>query len=163
MADIRCSYLMSKGKAIPVTGCGGPEVRETSRLPHFLDNRLTDGSEFVKVTSLPPFTPGRLVVLICVRGWTDSRASIRSIDLTGNRTRDFPSCSIVPQPTTLPRAPTSSVQVSKEVQFYQRDLEIPFKVINAIITLYIASMLHLQGLWCNLYLNAFSQPGDFKS
>jgi hypothetical protein len=32
-----------KGKAIPVTGC------ETSRHPHFLDNRLTDG---VKVVSL---------------------------------------------------------------------------------------------------------------
>jgi hypothetical protein len=25
-------------------------------------------------------------------------------DLIGNRTRDFPACSIVPQPTTLPRA-----------------------------------------------------------
>jgi hypothetical protein len=26
-------------------------------------------------------------------------------DLTGNRTRDFPACSIVSQSTTLPRAP----------------------------------------------------------
>jgi hypothetical protein len=34
-----------KGKAIPVTGRGGPQGCETSRLPHFLDNRLTDGSE----------------------------------------------------------------------------------------------------------------------
>jgi hypothetical protein len=38
--------------------------------------------------------------------------SIRSIeksnDLIGNRTRDFPTCSIVPQPTTLPRAPNIS-------------------------------------------------------
>jgi hypothetical protein len=25
-------------------------------------------------------------------------------DLIGNRTRDFPACSIVPKPTTLPRA-----------------------------------------------------------
>jgi hypothetical protein len=25
-------------------------------------------------------------------------------DLIGNRTRDFPACSIMPQPTTLPRA-----------------------------------------------------------
>jgi hypothetical protein len=36
-----------KGKAIPVTGHGGPYICETSRLPHFLDNQLTDGSEVV--------------------------------------------------------------------------------------------------------------------
>jgi hypothetical protein len=30
----------------------------------------------------------------------------KSNDLIGNRTRDIPACSIVPQPTTLPRAPT---------------------------------------------------------
>jgi hypothetical protein len=29
----------------------------------------------------------------------------KSNDLIGNRTRDLPACSIVPQPTTLPRAP----------------------------------------------------------
>jgi hypothetical protein len=31
-----------EGKAIPVTGRGGPHGCETSRFPHFLDNRLTD-------------------------------------------------------------------------------------------------------------------------
>jgi hypothetical protein len=30
---------------------------------------------------------------------------IKSSDLVGIRTRDLPVCSIVPQPTTLPRAP----------------------------------------------------------
>jgi hypothetical protein len=34
-----------KGKAIPVTGGGGPQGCETSRLPHYLDNLLTDGGE----------------------------------------------------------------------------------------------------------------------
>jgi hypothetical protein len=34
-----------KGKAIAVTGRGGPYGSVTSRLPHFLDNRLTDGGE----------------------------------------------------------------------------------------------------------------------
>jgi hypothetical protein len=29
---------------------------ETSRLPHFLDNRLTDGGEVVSLTRRPPFT-----------------------------------------------------------------------------------------------------------
>jgi hypothetical protein len=40
--------LSLKRKAIPVTGRGGPQGCETSRLPHFLDNRLT---------RRPPFTP----------------------------------------------------------------------------------------------------------
>jgi hypothetical protein len=30
----------------------------------------------------------------------------KSNDLTGIRTRNLPACSIVPQPTTLPRAPS---------------------------------------------------------
>jgi hypothetical protein len=32
-------------KAIPVTGRGGPQGCEMSRLPHFLGNRLTDGGK----------------------------------------------------------------------------------------------------------------------
>jgi hypothetical protein len=32
------------------TGCGGPQGCETSRLPHFLHNRLTDGGEVVSLT-----------------------------------------------------------------------------------------------------------------
>jgi hypothetical protein len=46
-----------KSKATSVTGREGPECCETSRLPHFLDNRLTDGSEVVNRTRRPPFTP----------------------------------------------------------------------------------------------------------
>jgi hypothetical protein len=30
---------------------------ETSRLPHFLDSRLTDGGEVVSLTLRPPFNP----------------------------------------------------------------------------------------------------------
>jgi hypothetical protein len=50
-----------KGKSIPVAGHGGPLGCETSRLPHFLDNRLTDG----EVASLtrggpPPPPPGKI-------------------------------------------------------------------------------------------------------
>jgi hypothetical protein len=44
-----------KDKAIPVTGrC------ETSRLPHFLDSRLTDGGEVVSLMRRPPFTPRKI-------------------------------------------------------------------------------------------------------
>jgi hypothetical protein len=49
-----------KFKAIPVTGHRGPYGYETSRLPHFLDSRLTDGDEVVSLTHRPPFTPSRI-------------------------------------------------------------------------------------------------------
>jgi hypothetical protein len=51
-------------KATPVTGGASPQGTETLRLPHFLDNWLTDGSEFVSLTRRPPFTP---LALISVR------------------------------------------------------------------------------------------------
>jgi hypothetical protein len=50
---------MLKGKAIPVTGRGGCEAL---RLPYFLDNRLTDGGEFVSFTRRPPFTLTKIYV-----------------------------------------------------------------------------------------------------
>jgi hypothetical protein len=45
-----------KGKAISVRGRGGPMSCETSRLPHFPHNGLTDGVEVVSFTRRPPFT-----------------------------------------------------------------------------------------------------------
>jgi hypothetical protein len=49
-----------KGKAIPVTVHEGSYGCETSRLPHFLDSRLTDGDEVVSPTRRPPFTPRKI-------------------------------------------------------------------------------------------------------
>jgi hypothetical protein len=51
-----CFYDITprKDKAIPVTRRGDPQGCETSRLPHFLDNRLIDGGEVFSLT--PPFT-----------------------------------------------------------------------------------------------------------
>jgi hypothetical protein len=47
---------------------GGPKSCATSRLPHFLDNRLTDGGEVVSLSRRPPFTSRKIVVLIYIRG-----------------------------------------------------------------------------------------------
>jgi hypothetical protein len=47
---------LKKVEAIPVTDRGDPEGCETSRLPRFLDNRLTVGGEVVSLTRRPPFT-----------------------------------------------------------------------------------------------------------
>jgi hypothetical protein len=48
--------INKKGKAIRVTGREGPYGCEPSRLPHFPDNRLTDGGEVVSLTRRKPFT-----------------------------------------------------------------------------------------------------------
>jgi hypothetical protein len=60
-----------KGKDIFVTGRGGPQVCENSRLLHYLDKRLTDGGKVVSPTLRSPFTPLfflRFLILISVRG-----------------------------------------------------------------------------------------------
>jgi hypothetical protein len=51
---------VKKSKAIPVTDRGSPQGCETSRLPHFLDNRLTDGGEVVSLTRRPPLPPMKI-------------------------------------------------------------------------------------------------------
>jgi hypothetical protein len=43
-----------KVKLSPVTGRESPWSCETSRLPHFLDSRLTVGGEVVSLTRWPP-------------------------------------------------------------------------------------------------------------
>jgi hypothetical protein len=47
------------------------------RIPHFLDNRLTDGGEVVGLTRLLAFMPRRFLVLTSVRGCVDTRAIVR--------------------------------------------------------------------------------------
>jgi hypothetical protein len=69
-----------------------------------LDNRRTDGAFY---------PPGKFLVLIFVRRCFDPSSIVRreglgklkkKIHLIGARFRDFQGCSIVAQPTTLPRA-----------------------------------------------------------
>jgi hypothetical protein len=89
--------------------------------PHFLDNRLTDGSEVSLAPAARPLPPRRFLVLSFVRGWVDPRATVRreglltSIEksnyLMGNRNRDLSACSTVPQETTLPCAPGNCITI----------------------------------------------------
>jgi hypothetical protein len=49
---------------------------------------------------------------------------LKKIHLIGTRTRDLPLCSIVPQPTTLPRAPWKKVNIKinfKEMAYEHGD------------------------------------------
>jgi hypothetical protein len=51
-------YVLSgKDKAISVTAHGSPYGCETSRLSHFIDNRLRDGGEDDSLMRRPPFPP----------------------------------------------------------------------------------------------------------
>jgi hypothetical protein len=50
-SDFSATDSKNNNNNIPVTEYGGPYGCEMSRLPHFLDNRLTDGGEAVGVMS----------------------------------------------------------------------------------------------------------------
>jgi hypothetical protein len=60
-----------------LTDLGGPYGCQTSRLPLFLDNRLTDGGEVVRLTHRPPFISRKFLVLLSVRVWVDPRDLVR--------------------------------------------------------------------------------------
>jgi hypothetical protein len=55
-SDSKPCTRKQKSKATPVRGRGGLQSCETSRPPHFLDNKITDGGE-VGLTRQQRFTP----------------------------------------------------------------------------------------------------------
>jgi hypothetical protein len=62
--------------SIDVSGRGGIEACETSRLPH-LFRQLTYGNEVISLTRRPPFnSPGSSLILISIRGWVYPRALV---------------------------------------------------------------------------------------
>jgi hypothetical protein len=134
-AQIKSTHT-KKDKAIPVTGREDWEGCETSRVPYLLGNRLRDSSEFVILSTGRPSPPGRFLVLISVRRWVDPGAIVRLERLIekkknnhpiGTRTRDIPACSIMPQPTTLPRA---SSRTQEHVNVY---IHSPIRLYNVML------------------------------
>jgi hypothetical protein len=94
-------FAIKKGKAIPVTSCGGPWGCGMLRFPHSLDNQLTDGSEVVGFMHWPPFTPRKIPgTHFCYRLSQPQghivAGRIRSIkksnDLIWNQTHDLLAC-----------------------------------------------------------------------
>jgi hypothetical protein len=69
------SSVKYKCKSILLTGREGPCGCETSRLPHFLNNRFTDIS--FRLYAPAALTPRRLLVLVSVRGWFEPWAIVR--------------------------------------------------------------------------------------
>jgi hypothetical protein len=63
-ARLSARSLRMEGKAIAVTGRGGPCGCETSSITHFLDNRLTDGGEVVSLTRRQPCSPMKIPGII---------------------------------------------------------------------------------------------------
>jgi hypothetical protein len=69
MLNKYCTHGKEKEcKFIPVAGHGGQYGSDTSRLPHFLENRLTDGSEVVSLKPRSPFTSRKIPRTQSVRG-----------------------------------------------------------------------------------------------
>jgi hypothetical protein len=105
-------------RAIPVTGRGGPCGCETSRLPHFLYNRFTDGGDVLSPTRRLRFTllsrknPGTRFWQMLSQPQEVLGQGEKLNDLIRNRIRDLPAYSLMPQPTTLTLVPISPCTVS---------------------------------------------------
>jgi hypothetical protein len=100
---------------------GLPEVEA----PTFSHIWLLDGGKVVSPTCWLLFTPpGQFLVFISVRDcinpravvWLEGIGKLEKSTSSGTRTSYLPTCSIVPRPSTLPRAPNSIGTIMKNTE-----------------------------------------------
>jgi hypothetical protein len=106
-----------KSNAIPVTGCGDLYSCERLRVPHYLDSRLMDGSEVVRLAHQLCSTPQKhFLILVPVRCWVNPRAIAwlevenckNAVTSLGLESMTFRLGAIAPQPTKVQHAPPFS-------------------------------------------------------
>jgi hypothetical protein len=125
---------------------------ETSRIPHFLDNRLTDGGEVVSPTRRQAalYPPGTFLVLTYIKRLSrpqcpSAAGRIKSTEkfseLIGNGTRDLLAFSVMRKATTPQRAPCSQGVKGRKYSFSGRIL---FHTINKLVARVSFRALNLQ-------------------
>jgi hypothetical protein len=67
VSELACSQRnnFKIGKVIPVLGLTGLKGCEMLRIPHCVDNRLTDDGKVVSLTHRPHFTPQKHYFSVC--------------------------------------------------------------------------------------------------
>ena len=107
--DTKCT---DKGKAVPLQVWSGPECSRKLRFPYFMTTAQGDG-KVISPTHRPSLLSGNISgTRFCQRlsppQGHSAAGTIKSMkishDTTGNRTRDLPTCSAVPQTIASPAA-----------------------------------------------------------
>jgi hypothetical protein len=86
------AFSRTYSKAVLVTGRGGPQGCGTSRFPHFVHSRLTEGGEVINFMRYALYPAGSFLELIYTRGCVNPNAIVR-LEVLGKLKKNYrPSC-----------------------------------------------------------------------